>query len=266
MKTHRAHDSSRSIGWFQFVLALLIASTVPCLAATLSVGTHSARPGTSLVRIPIQVLGGEWVSEMSAVVLVNGGGLLLGGLPGPGIAGVDFTGSIWGGSDADRVVFGDQPGGAQFAEPSVALRAPGQRTAANGIAFTLLLNIAGFPPGRYPIALGSTNPAIGSSRFFLAGAAVPVATEPGVLEISDDQPLTFRVDIVRQTGDGLALRFPTVARRTYRVEASDAIQPPQWATVSDPLSGTGGTVEWPVPQSLLTGHPRRFFRIESRPQ
>lgn len=249
--------------WVLLALLTLGLAHSACGAVTLTVGTHRVQPGTAPVRVPVLIAGGQPVSEMAAVVLVNGGGLLLGGLPGPGIVAIDFADSIWGSGDAERVVFGAEPGGAQFAEPSVALRTAGRSVSASGLAFSLVLDVAGLPAGQYSIALGSSDPAIGVSRLYLAGVPVPVTLNPGSLEIAGSEPAVFRVSLVRLESGRLALRFPTAIGRTYRVQSSTSVTPAAWTSVSEPLAGTGSEFEWPIPEALRAASPQRFFRIES---
>ena len=57
-----------------------------------------------------------------------------------------------------------------------------------------------------------------------------------------------------------SLTFPTQSGRSYYVEYKDALTDPIWLLLMGPLPGDGTT--WTLTDSIVPGHPMRFYRIE----
>lgn len=252
-------------GWLAWLLVAMAFQATRSLALTVSLGTNQVAATSQLLRVPVRVSGGEAVTEMAAVVLVNGGGVPFGKLPGPRIVGIDFTGSIWGATEGDRIVFGQDPDGAQFAEVSVALTSVGKTVAANGILFTLILDLAGLPPGKHSIELKSEDPVVGETVFLKNGASLPATLGLGAVEIVGGNTSTeFAAIAEAQANGGLGLKFFGRPGHTYIVLATPALDPPVWTSQGNPIQGVGTTNLWIAPAALLSGRTNLFFKIEEK--
>jgi hypothetical protein len=260
------HRSSRVVHrWLGLLLLATGLLDNRVMALAVSLGTNHVASSSQLLRMPVRVSGGEAVTEMAVVVLVNGGGVPFGKLPGPRIVGIDFSGSIWGTNDAERVVFGDDPGGLQLAEASVALRSVGKTVAADGILFTVILDLAGLPPGKHSIELKSLDANVGGTEILRNGITLPASFGFGGIEIVDANGSSpFAVTPVLQPDGGLGLRFPGRAGHAYIVLASPVLNPPVWASQGSPIQGAGITNLWIAPPALLSGKTNIFFKIEEQ--
>lgn len=70
---------------------------------------------------------------------------------------------------------------------------------------------------------------------------------------------TLRVSSVICMGNDVAVSFPSVAGKTYRLECSSIVQPGSWTTVQDNIAGTGSVVTITDPGAAA--QTRRFYRI-----
>ena len=81
----------------------------------------------------------------------------------------------------------------------------------------------------------------------------------------NDRTSVLKVGDISQSGNDMVISFATVAGKTYRVEASNALQSGSWASVptgdpaQDKITGTGGTVH--VTDTGGAAQQKRFYRI-----
>ena len=70
---------------------------------------------------------------------------------------------------------------------------------------------------------------------------------------------TLKISQLQIGGNDFIVSFPTVSGKTYRVERSDTLQAGSWTTLSDNITGTGGTVQVTDPGAATQS--KRFYRI-----
>ena len=164
----------------RFLLALLLVPHLASATLTVDPGIVRVSAGSATVQVPVNITGGDLVSDMA--------GLVETGSPpaaGPSITAVSYTGSIWNNAGGGFASFyTSAPPGATVG-PNVSLNTAGQTVAATGLLFTLTVNIAGLPPGDYPIRF--TNTLGGDTIFARSGNVVPANYGNGIIRIVDDQ-------------------------------------------------------------------------------
>ena len=164
--------------------ALAVLALIPvCARAGLNVDGGFVRivVGTaSTLQVPVQVTGGDLVSDMAAVVETSGPAAQR-----PRLTAVSFAGSIWQGAAGGFVSFFTDPPPAFLVGPNVSLSAAGQRVAGTGLLMTLTLDVAGLAPGDYTVRFAGTSQ--GSTVFAAGLAAVPATFSSGIVRIAPDQ-------------------------------------------------------------------------------
>ena len=75
----------------------------------------------------------------------------------------------------------------------------------------------------------------------------------------NDRASVLKVSSMVRSGNDMLVSFPTVAGKTYRLDASTTLQSGSWTTVQDNIAGTGGTVQVTDANGALQS--RRFYHI-----
>jgi len=191
------------------LLAFVFLASVARAALTVDPGLVRVATGTPSVQIPVNVTGGDLLTDMA--------GLVEAGSPpsaGVSITAVSYTGSIWSTAPGGYTSFFTMNPPAATVGPNVSLNVSGQRVAGSGVLMTLTVNTASLPPGDYPVRLSGT-----------AGGATVLANGPGLVNA------TFVTGIIRVADDPLALwrltNFPGFA-------PNPASQAAVWGDDADP--------------------------------
>jgi fibronectin type 3 domain-containing protein len=79
----------------------------------------------------------------------------------------------------------------------------------------------------------------------------------------NDRASVLKISELARSGPDIVVSFPTVAGKTYRLEASNTLAASSWITVQDHIAGTGGVV--PITDSGGATQPRRFYRVIALP-
>ena len=102
------------------------------------------------------------------------------------------------------------------------------------------------PPGNYPITASGA----------VAGNYT-ITHVNGVLTVVAGQQLQLTGTALQ--GDQFVFTFPTLTGQQYWVQATDALVPPAWSSLGNPIVGTGASV---TVTNEITG-PQRFFRVHA---
>lgn len=247
------------------VIALLLGVTSMARAALrIDVGRHTVPAGSNLWQIPIQITGGDLVTDMAGAVQLGwDGGTLVGGEPGPVIKAVSYTGSIWAGAPGGFDAFSTIAAGNQLLDPNVSLRVGDQKVAGQGLLLTLTIDVTGYSPGLYELRLAQVQGM--ATTFQNAGVEVPVTIANGVIAVGTTIPASPpRLSVVAVAGGRARLNLPSEAGRRYRVQWAGEANG-VWAEVPVDLIGTGSEVSW-IDDGTATGQApgstdRRFYRI-----
>lgn len=146
-------------------------------AVTIDGGLTEAYSGPgATVQIPVQILGGDPITDMVGAVEI----------PGATITAVSYAGSVWESAPGGYVhpfpFPGFPPPGSQV-DPNVSLLTPGEAVVANGILFTLTVDISALGVGDHPVKLSGTS-GTGSTAVLLNGVAPPTTITNGTLRIT----------------------------------------------------------------------------------
>jgi hypothetical protein len=253
----------RWILWFVLACLCLSWSRSGEAALRIEAGNHTVPSGSNQLQIPIQISGGDLVTDMVGAIQIGDGGPLVGGEPGPVIRSISYVGSIWsgaaGGFDSNATI--NLP--AQLYDPNVSLRVAGQKASGVGRLFLLTIDLAGVSPGLYELRLAGVQGL--STTFQNAGTEVPVTIVNGLIAVNTTIPTTFpRLSVAALSGGPARLGFPSEAGRRYRVQWAREVGG-QWSEVRSDLLGTGAEIVWMDDGTAIGQAPgpagRRFYRV-----
>lgn len=235
---------------------------------TISVGTHTVTLGSNTVQIPIQITGGDLVTDMAAGVQIGLGGPLLGKPAGPKIISISYAGSVWSAAPGGFDTFATVALPAEIYDPNVAFKTSGQRVAASGLLFTLTIDTTGFGPGVYDFKLAGVGPtnATFSTQFQNSGTNVPVTIVDGQLAIvTNFAPAAPTIQISSLAGGQARISLLGQSGLTYRIQWRANLESGNWNEVPVDLTGNGGESTW-VDNGTQTGQlpglaARRFYRV-----
>jgi len=145
----------RTLLVFSAVLLLQVsAQAVPVI----TVGDHFVTEGTTDYQLDVQISGGDAITDMVAFVQIGDGGPTVGGSTvGPEVKSVSYTGSIWDGLAGGITPNSTIPLPDLIFDPNVSANATGVTATADGILFTLTVDVSGLPVGEtYDVFLSGT--------------------------------------------------------------------------------------------------------------
>ena len=157
-----------------FFFCLLGVMRVSDAGVTIDGGfTEVALGGSTTIQIPIRILGDDPITDMVGAVEIAGAS----------ITAVSYAGSIWESAPGGKIDFypGFSPPGPVI-DPNLSLLAPGESVAANGILFTLTVDISGLEAGDHAVTLSGTSVG-GDTEVYLNGVAPATTVTNGLLRI-----------------------------------------------------------------------------------
>lgn len=125
------------------------------------------------VEIPVQILGGDTITDMVGAVEI----------PGATITAVSYAGSIWEAAPGGKIDFfpGFAPPGSQV-DPNLSLLVPGEVVTGNGVLFTLTVDVSGLGVGDHTVKLTATS-ATGSTAVYRNGVAPATTLTNGTIRV-----------------------------------------------------------------------------------
>ena len=116
------------------------------------------------------------------------------------------------------------------------------------------------------VSFGNAAQAATTASFSLPGSyMLMLSADDGVHAVAHDA-VTIQVVFAAEgfaSGGDFAVRFPTLAGRTYRVEENPDLSPTSWTTVAGDIAGNGAPIQVPIAGAFGLG--RRFYRVKVLP-
>jgi hypothetical protein len=140
---------------------------------TIDGGLTEVYQGCATVQVPVQILGGDPLTDLVGAVEI----------PGATITAVSYEGSIWETAPGGTVGFfpGFAPPRSQV-DPNLSLLVPGEAVLADGILFTLTVDVSGLGLGDHPVKLAATSGA-GSTAVYRNGVVPATTVTNGTIRI-----------------------------------------------------------------------------------